>query len=154
MKPAGPQFQASQITPQRSWGGGFPSGLPSSRSRSWKPSTDALIARAGAITWDTQVFYRPSDLETAEFLQRCLGRRSGYAHSESVGEGAHTSEGLSEQAVPLMTAQAIKQMGDEDIIGFHRGTAPFRAKRMDWRGFGELGRGGSCLPLGFRLCLG
>ena len=29
-----------------------------------------------------------------------------------------------------MTAQAIKQMRDEDIIGFHRRMPPFRAKRM------------------------
>ena len=32
-----------------------------------------------------------------------------------------------------MTAQEIKQMPDEDIIGFHRNVPPFRAKRMDWR---------------------
>ena len=105
---------------------------------------EAVYGRARARVlrdnMDTQVFYRPSDLETAEFLERSLGRRSGYAHSESVGEGSHTSEGLSEQAVPLMTAQAIKQMADDDIIGFHRGTAPFRAKRMDWRDFPELGK--------------
>jgi hypothetical protein len=42
--------------------------------------------------WTPRFFYRPSDLETAEFLERSLGRRSGYAHSESVGEGSHTSE--------------------------------------------------------------
>ena len=97
-------------------------------------------ARVLRDNMDTQVFYRPSDLETAEFLERSLGRRSGYAHSESVGEGSYTSEGLSEQAVPLMTAQAIKQMRDEDIIGFHRRMPPFRAKRMDWRDFPELGK--------------
>jgi hypothetical protein len=34
-----------------------------------------------------------------------------------------------------MTAQEIKQMADEDIIGFHRQLPPFRAKRMDWRHF-------------------
>jgi hypothetical protein len=28
-----------------------------------------------------------------------------------------------------MTAQAIKQMADDDIIGFHRRMPPFRAKR-------------------------
>ena len=82
---------------------------------------EAVYGRARARVlrdnMDTQVFYRPSDLETAEFLERSLGRRSGYAHSESVGEGSYTSEGLSEQAVPLMTAQAIKQMRDD---GHHR----------------------------------
>ena len=37
-----------------------------------------------------------------------------------------------------MTAQEIKQMNDEEIIGFHRGLPPFRAKRMDWRHFSIL----------------
>jgi hypothetical protein len=32
-----------------------------------------------------------------------------------------------------MTAQEIKQLADEEIIGFHRLLPPFRAKRMDWR---------------------
>jgi hypothetical protein len=34
-----------------------------------------------------------------------------------------------------MTAQEIKQMPDERIIGFHRQLPPFLAKRMDWRCF-------------------
>ena len=58
---------------------------------------EAVYGRARARVlrdnMDTQVFYRPSDLETAEFLERSLGRRSGYAHSESVGEGSYSSEG-------------------------------------------------------------
>jgi len=33
----------------------------------------------------------------------------------------------------LKTAQEIKQMHDEQIIGFHRMLPPFRAKRVDWR---------------------
>jgi hypothetical protein len=37
-----------------------------------------------------------------------------------------------------MTAQHIKQLKDEDIIGFHRLLPPFRAKRMDWRRFPAL----------------
>jgi type IV secretory pathway TraG/TraD family ATPase VirD4 len=45
------------------------------------------------------------------------------------------SQGLSEQAVPLLTAQEIKRMRDEEIIGFHRRLYPFQAKRMDWRRF-------------------
>ncbi len=32
-----------------------------------------------------------------------------------------------------MTAWEIKQMEDEEIIGFHRKLPPFKAKRMDWR---------------------
>jgi type IV secretory pathway TraG/TraD family ATPase VirD4 len=40
-----------------------------------------------------------------------------------------------EQGIPLMTAQEIKQMADEDIIGFHRQLPPFLSTRMDWRRF-------------------
>jgi hypothetical protein len=45
-------------------------------------------------------------------------------------EGAETSQGRSEQGVPLLTAQDIKQLQDEDMLGFHRLLPPFRAKRM------------------------
>jgi type IV secretion system protein VirD4 len=84
---------------------------------------------------DTQIYYRPNDQETAEYLERCLGRKSDYAHSHTIRQGEETSEGRMEQGIPLMTAQEIKQMPDEDIIGFHRNVPPFRAKRMDWRTF-------------------
>ena len=53
-------------------------------------------------------------------------------------EGTEASQGLSEQGIPLMTAQEIKQMPDEGIIGFHRQLPPFRATRMDWRHFPVL----------------
>ena len=32
-----------------------------------------------------------------------------------------------------MTAQEIKQMKDEHIIGFHRRLPPFKMRRVDWR---------------------
>lgn len=82
---------------------------------------------------DTQIFYRPSNQDTADYLQRCLGYKSGFASSQSTYKGNQINKGLSEREVPLMTAQAIKQVNDEDIIGFHRGLPPFRARRMDWR---------------------
>ena len=84
---------------------------------------------------ESQIYYRPSNQETADYLEHCLGRRSEYAHSQTVGEGAQTSQGLSEQGVPLMTAQEIKQLRDDEIIGFHRRLPAFKAKRMDWRRF-------------------
>jgi hypothetical protein len=43
-----------------------------------------------------------------------------------------------EQGISLLTAQEIKQMRDEDIIGFHRQLPPFLGTRMDWRGFPNL----------------
>src|SRR5512134_4167874 len=89
---------------------------------------------------ESQIYYRPSNQETAEYLERCLGRVSEYAHSQTAREGSAVSLGLSEQGVPLLTAQEIKQMGDEDIIGFHRRLPPFQAKRMDWRHFPVLAR--------------
>jgi type IV secretory pathway TraG/TraD family ATPase VirD4 len=82
---------------------------------------------------ESQIYYCPSNQETADYIQHCFGRKSDYAHSETLREGTATSEGRTEQGVPLMTAQDIKQMRDEDIIGFHRLLPPFRAKRMDWR---------------------
>jgi type IV secretory pathway TraG/TraD family ATPase VirD4 len=87
---------------------------------------------------ESQLYYRPSNQETAGYLERCLGRVSEYAHSQTAREGSAVSLGLSEQAVPLLTAQEIKQMKDEDIIGFHRRLPPFQGKRMDWRRFPTL----------------
>ena len=82
---------------------------------------------------DTQIFYRPANLATAEFLERRLGRKSGWAQSKTTHEGTETSQGASEYGIPLMTAQEIMQMGDEEIIAFHSNLPPIRAKRMDWR---------------------
>jgi type IV secretion system protein VirD4 len=84
---------------------------------------------------ESQIYYRPANQATADYLEHCLGRRSDFAHSETLREGTATSEGRTEQGIPLMTAQDIKQLRDEDIIGFHRLLPPFRAKRMDWRNF-------------------
>ena len=94
---------------------------------------------------DTQLFYRQSSQETAEYIERCLGKRSGFAHSQSLHEGEEKSQGLSEQAVSLMTAQEIKEMGDEDIIGFHHNLRPFKLRRMDWRAFPRLAQRRSIL---------
>lgn len=104
---------------------------------------DAVYGKARAHVlrnnMDTQIYYRPSDQDTADYLEHSLGRRSDYAHSHTLREGAQSSEGRSEQAVPLMTAQAIKQLGHEDILGFHSNLPPFKACRMDWRDHSILG---------------
>jgi type IV secretory pathway TraG/TraD family ATPase VirD4 len=103
---------------------------------------DAVYGRARAHVlrnnMESQIYYRPNDQDTAEYLERCLGRRSDYAHSQTLREGEETSEGRMEQGIPLITAQEIKQLRDEDIIGFHRQLPPFMAKRMDWRQFPVL----------------
>ena len=87
---------------------------------------------------ETQIYYRPTDLSTAEYIERCLGRQSAYAHSQTLKEGEETSQGLSEQGIPLLTSQEIRQMKDEEIIGFHRHVPPFQMKRIDWRHHGTL----------------
>src|SRR3989440_12658511 len=92
-------------------------------------------ARAQVImdNMETQIYYRPSGQKTADYLEHCLGRKSGYARSQTLKEGEETSQGKSEQGIPLMTATDIKQMKDEQIIGFHRRLPPFKMKRIDWR---------------------
>jgi type IV secretory pathway TraG/TraD family ATPase VirD4 len=101
----------------------------------------------------SQIYYRLSNQEIADYLERCLGRRSDFAHSHTVRQGVQTSEGRSEQEIPLLTAQAIKQLGDEDIIGFHRRLPPFKARRMDWRRFPVLVQRHAIFPLNFLLYL-
>jgi type IV secretory pathway TraG/TraD family ATPase VirD4 len=87
---------------------------------------------------ESQLYYRPTDQQTADYLEHCLGKKSDFAHSQTAHHGVQTSLGLSEQGVPLLTSQDIKQLKDEDIIGFHRRLPPFQAKRLDWRRFPQL----------------
>ncbi len=87
---------------------------------------------------DTQIYYRPNDLETAEYIERRLGRKSDYAESKTSRDGKETSQGQSEQGVPLLTARNIMELEDEDIIRFYSNLKPFRAKRMDWRKYDSL----------------
>ncbi len=82
---------------------------------------------------DTQLYYPPADLTTAKYLEDSLGSQSAYAHSSTSRDGSETSTGESERPIPLLTAQEIKQLKDEDIIGFHRRLPPFQITRCDWR---------------------
>src|SRR5213078_4458526 len=68
---------------------------------------------------ESQIYYRPTDLATARYLEERLGTQSAYAHSMSLKEGEEISEGLTERAVSLQTAQEITQLKDKQIIGFH-----------------------------------
>jgi type IV secretion system protein VirD4 len=96
---------------------------------------DAIYGQANAETlldnMDTQMFYRQRRA-TAKYLEIELGRKSEYSHSRSQREGGHETQGVSEQGVPLMTANEIKQMEDFDVIVFHHNLPPFRARRMNW----------------------
>ena len=79
------------------------------------------------------MYYRPTDLTTAQYLELRCGKQSAYAHSITEREGTEPSEGQTEQAIPLLTAQEIMQLRDEEIICFHRRLPPFKISRMDWR---------------------
>ena len=82
---------------------------------------------------ESQLYYRPIDLATAQQIQERLGKQSAYAHSTTERQGTEGSQGLSEQPIPLLTAQEIMQLSDEEIICFHRRLPPFQIRRMDWR---------------------
>jgi len=82
---------------------------------------------------ETHLYYPPNDLVTAKHIEEWLGQKSEYAYSTTAKEGEETSEGLSERGVPLLTAQEISQLSDEEMICFHRRLPPFKITRMDWR---------------------
>lgn len=87
---------------------------------------------------DTQLFYRPNDLDTAKYLEERLGSVSAYAHSKTLHSGEEKSEGRSERPRPLLTTQEIMQLPDTDVLAWHRNYKPLKLKRMDWREFSLL----------------
>jgi type IV secretory pathway TraG/TraD family ATPase VirD4 len=82
---------------------------------------------------DSQIFYRQASQETAEYLERSLGYRSGYARSETLQGGQETSEGRAERPVPLLSSQDVTQLTDSEVIAFHHNLRPMRLARLDWR---------------------
>jgi type IV secretory pathway TraG/TraD family ATPase VirD4 len=82
---------------------------------------------------ESQLYYRPADVVTAEYIERRCGRRSGYAHHTSEQQNGQASEGRSEQSVPLLSTQDFMHYEDHEVIGFHRALPPFKLARMDWR---------------------
>jgi type IV secretion system protein VirD4 len=103
--------------------------------------TDVYGKEAGQVLRDnceSQLFYPPRDLGTADYLQHRLGVVSGFAQSETIRGGEQTAEGHSEQAVPLLTAQQIMQMPDGEVLLFHRNLPPVRGRRVDWREHEDL----------------
>ena len=87
---------------------------------------------------ETQLYYGQSGLDTAEYLEKRVGRKSDYAHSKTRHGSHETAEGETEQGVSLMTVQDITELAEAEIIGLHRTLKPFRAKRLDWRQHPEL----------------
>jgi type IV secretion system protein VirD4 len=95
-------------------------------------------ARSLINNMETQLYYRQSGLETSEYIERRMGRKSEYAHSKTLHVDRETAEGESEQAVSLMTVQDITELSETEIIGIHRNLKPFKATRMDWREYPHL----------------
>lgn len=82
---------------------------------------------------ESQLYYRPTDIATAKYVEERCGRRSAYAHHTNAQQGGHASEGRSEQGIPLLSAYDFQRYNDDEVIGFHRELPPFKLHRMDWR---------------------
>src|SRR3712207_378568 len=89
---------------------------------------------------DTKIFYRPAtgNVKAAEQISHVLGPVSKYAESQTLRDGEEISLGKSERPVPLLSAQEILQMEDDEVIIYFSNKAPIRAKRMDIRRFPKL----------------
>jgi type IV secretion system protein VirD4 len=86
---------------------------------------------------DTHIFHRPSSDETADKLESGLGERTEWYHSQTHHD-KHTSEGMVEKSVSLMTAQEIRKLKDDEIIIRYRDLWPIKAWRMDLNMYPEL----------------
>ena len=82
---------------------------------------------------ESQLYYRPTDIATARYIEERCGRQSAYAHHTTEQQGGHTSEGRSEQGIPLLSAYNFQRYQDHEVIGFHRAFPPFKLHRLDWR---------------------
>src|SRR5207245_581943 len=91
-------------------------------------------ARAQVIrdNMESQIYLRPTDLSTAQYLELRCGDKSAFAKSTTSRDGEVKSEGRSERAIPLLTAQEIMQLKDDEVLGFHRRLPPFKMKRVEW----------------------
>jgi type IV secretion system protein VirD4 len=89
-------------------------------------------AQTISANMDTHEFLRPNDQDTARSIEELLGRGSKYAHSYHLREGNELSEGLSEQATPVMTARAIMEMPEKYALIFHRDFPPMKVLRLKW----------------------
>jgi type IV secretion system protein VirD4 len=103
---------------------------------------EAAYGKHGAVSlinnMETQLYYGQSGLDTSEYIEKRMGRKSEYAHSKTMHGSTETAEGESEQAVSLLTVQEITELSETAIIGIHRNLKPFRARRMDWRDYPHL----------------
>jgi type IV secretion system protein VirD4 len=81
---------------------------------------------------ETQLYFRPDDLPTAEFLERRFGRHSRFATSHTRYADKEGSEGLAEQGVALMTAQEIMRASARTVFALHRDNWPMLLSRLEY----------------------
>lgn len=92
---------------------------------------DEQGAQATMSNMDTKTYLRPNDQKTAQEIAEILGQGSQFSHSFNKRPGSE-GEGLSEQAIPVMTAREIKEMDDKYALIEHRGLRPMKIHRLKW----------------------
>jgi type IV secretion system protein VirD4 len=83
---------------------------------------------------DAKLFYRQSEYATAKDIAESLGYRSAFARSQTLREGQAATEGLSEQAVYVLTPRDIYELAPDQVIARFSNRKPIWLKRMDWQG--------------------
>lgn len=90
-------------------------------------------AKAIRNNMDAKLFYRQAECETAHDIAESLGYRSAFARSQTMRDGQAASEGLSEQAVHVLTPRDINELSPEQVIARFSNRKPIWLKRMDWQ---------------------
>jgi type IV secretory pathway TraG/TraD family ATPase VirD4 len=97
--------------------------------------------------FDYIVNYRPAPAanRTAHHLEESLGYTSGFAHSKTDHEHG-TSQGESEQKIPLMSDYETKLLKPHQVIVQMDGDRPTIAERLNWHDFPQLEQRGAYTP--------
>jgi type IV secretory pathway TraG/TraD family ATPase VirD4 len=95
---------------------------------------------------ESQLYYRPTYVATTRYVEERCSRQSAYAHHTNAQLGGHTSEGRSEQAIPLLSAHYFLRYQDHEVIVFQRSLPPLKLERMDWRQHPILQKRRTILP--------
>lgn len=81
---------------------------------------------------ETTLFLKPNHMHTAHEIEDWLGKGSQYSQSHHYREGSEFSEGLSEQAIPVMSARQIMEMDEKYALIFHSNFKPMKVHRLKW----------------------
>jgi type IV secretory pathway TraG/TraD family ATPase VirD4 len=87
---------------------------------------------------DIKLFYRQADYKTARDIAESLGYRSAFARSHTLRDGQAATEGLSEQAVHVLTPRDINELAPDQVIALYSNRKPIWLKRMDWQEYPTL----------------